>query len=95
MIESLSVNKILGIWGDAMLLQSDYNHWETHVNALQSVINVTNIQREAGKRVGSFTNTEYVDICFMWTICSLHDFWPLHTFAFLNSPCVQFTTVLF
>lgn len=54
------MNKILGIWGDGMLLQSDYNHLETHVNALQSVINVTNSQREAGKRVGSFTNTEYV-----------------------------------
>lgn len=50
--------------------ESDYNHLETHVNALRSSINVTNIQREARKRVGGFTNTEYVYTCFMWTICS-------------------------
>lgn len=59
--------------------ESDYNHLETHGNALRSIINVTNIQREAGKRVGRFTNTEYVYTCFTWTICSQNDFWPLHT----------------
>lgn len=48
----------------------NYNHLETHANALWGAINVTNIQGEAGKRVGSFTNMEYVYAHIMWTMCS-------------------------